>query len=57
MTPAQTLAKFAEMQRLAMSSCTMSYSDRYDHYRLVAMQRARDEAKGAGSPQMKMEGM
>ena len=31
-----------------------AYADRYEHFRLVARQRARDEARRQGSPQMAM---
>ncbi len=52
MTPAQVLAKMAEMQSLCMSPCVMSLADRYDHYRAVAIVRARDDARRAGGPQI-----
>lgn len=57
MTPAQVRAKLAELRALCMSPCVMSRADRFDHYRAVAIVRARDDARRAGGPQMMMEGV
>ena len=51
-TPAQVRAKLAELRALCMSTCVMSRADRFDHYRAVAIVRARDDARRAGGPQM-----
>lgn len=57
MTPTQVRAKLAELKALCLSDCVMTYADRFDHVRAVAIQRARDEAKRAGGPQIRMEGV
>lgn len=57
MNASKVRAKLAELKALCLSPCTMTLADRFDHFRAVAMQRARDEAKRAGGPQIRMEGV
>ena len=54
-TPAQVRAKLAELRALCMSNCVMSRADRYDHYRSVAIVRARDDAHRTGGPQIALQ--
>ena len=56
-SPARTRVILAELRELCMSPCTMTNADRREHSRLVARQRARDEAKRQGSPQMMLGGV
>ena len=57
LNPAQVRAKFAELRALCLSDTPLTCADRYEHFRLVARQRVRDEAKRRGSPQMAMGGL
>ena len=57
LNPAQVRAKFAELRALCLSVTPLTYADRFEHFRLVARQRARDEAKRQASPQMRFGGV
>ena len=56
-TAAQTRVILAELRALCYSPCTMTHADRRAHWQAVSRQRARDEAKRQGSPQMMLGGV
>ena len=53
----ETASKFEQMKNLCLSPCTMTHTDRRAHWQAVARQRARDEDKRRGGPQMILGGL